>query len=160
MKTIHLETELPTGADRVWEAMQYPGTFLYVTRGLFGFPALTGRTSRFRRSDQGSGRIVMFHVIPLWRHTLHLVELDDTTRTMRSREHGGAIRTWNHTLHAEPLGPDRCRYSDTIEIDAGPLTGVTAFTGRLIFRYRQRRWHRLVRKHLMPDGPRYAAGRR
>ncbi len=160
MKTIHLETDLPTGADRVWDAMRYPGSFLYVTKGLFGFPALTGRTSGFRQGDHGSGRITLFHVIPLWRHTMRLVEVDDATRTMRSNEHGGTLRTWNHTLHAEPLGPDRCRYSDTVEIDAGPFTGVTIFTARLIFRYRQRRWHRLTRKHLMATGPRYADGGR
>ena len=156
MKTIHLETELPTSADRVWDAMQYPGSFLFVTRGLFGFPALVGQTSRFRQADCGSGWITIFHVIPLWRHTMQLVELNDTTRTMRSHEHGGTIKTWNHTLHAEPLGPDRCRYSDTVEIEAGAFTGLTVFTGRLIYRYRQRRWHKLVRKHLMADGPRYA----
>ncbi|MGI8329520.1 hypothetical protein ACRYCC_06100 [Actinomadura scrupuli] len=156
MKTIHVQTELPTSADRVWDAMQYPGSFLYVTRGLFGFPALTGRSSRFRQAEHGSGRLTLFHVVPLWRHRMRLVSLDDTTRTMRSHEHGGPIRTWNHTLHAEPLGPDRCRYSDTVEIDAGPFTGLTVLIGRLIFRYRQRRWHGLVRKHLMAGGPRYA----
>lgn len=159
MKTIHLETELPASADRVWDAMQYPGSFLYVTRGLFGFPALTGQTSRFQQGVHGSGRLTLFHLIPLWRHTIELVELDGMTRTMRSREHGGMLKTWNHVLHAEPLGPDRCRYSDTVEIDAGRFTGMTAFTGRLIFRYRQRRWHRLVHKHLMADGPRYALRR-
>jgi len=25
-----------------------------------------------------------------------------------------------------------------------------------IYRYRQRRWHRLVRNHLLPAGPRYS----
>lgn len=156
MKTIHVEVELPTSADRVWAAMRHPVSFLYVTRGLFGFPVLTGRTEEFHERDHGSGRLTLFHVIPLWRHTIRLVELDETTRTMRSNEHGGTIRTWNHTLHSEPLGPDRCRDADTVEIDAGPLTALTAFTARLIFRYRQRRWRRLVRKHLMPGGPRYA----
>lgn len=42
MKTVYLETQLPTDADRVWNAMQYAGTFLYLCRGLFGIPALSG----------------------------------------------------------------------------------------------------------------------
>ncbi|MBO2450243.1 hypothetical protein J4573_24295 [Actinomadura barringtoniae] len=156
MKTIHVETELPTDADRVWQAMKHPAALLYVTRGLFGFPALAGQTSPFQEGDHGAARLTLFHVIPLWRHTMRLIELDDATRTMRSREHGGTVRAWNHTLHAEPIGPDRCRYSDTVEIDGGPFTAVTVVIATFIYRYRQRRWHKLVHKHLMATGPCYA----
>jgi hypothetical protein len=53
-------------------------------------------------------------------------------------------------------GHDR-RDSDSVEIDAGPLTGIIAALAIWIFRYRQRRWHKLVRNHLLPGGPRYAA---
>lgn len=157
MRTIHLETELPTTADAVWQAMQHAGSFLYVVRGLFGLPALTGRTTPFREGEQGSGWILAFHLIPAWRHTIQLVELDDDTRTMRSREHGGVLRSWRHTLHVEPTGEQSCVYSDTIEVDAGPLTGLVARMTVGIFRYRQRRWHRLVGKHLLPGGSRYSA---
>jgi len=119
VQTIHLETELPASADRVWQAMCDPASFTYVTRGLIGVPALAGRTEPFREGETGTGWLLLFHLIPLHRHS--------------------------------------CRYSDTIEIDAGPLTGTVAAVARQIFRYRQRRWHRLVRNHLMPSGPRYAA---
>ena len=81
---------------------------------------------------------------------------DEPARTLRSREHGGVLRTWNHTLHAEPAGDQRCRYSDTVDIDAGPLTGFIATLAIWVFQYRQRRWHKLVRNHLRPSGPRYA----
>jgi hypothetical protein len=157
MRTIHLETELPTSADAVWQAMQHPTSFLYVTRGLFGIPALAGRTAPFHEGERGAAWLLAFHLIPAWRHTIHLVDLDDTTRTMRSQERGGALRSWRHTLHVEPAGEHRCVYSDTIEIDAGPLTGLVARVSVRIFRYRQRRWHKLVRNQLLPSGPRYTA---
>jgi hypothetical protein len=156
MKMIHLETDLPTDADRVWEAMQQPAAFSYVCRGVIGFPALAGRTEPMREGECGTGWLLLFHVIPLSRHTIHVVAVDDATRTIRTREHGGMLRSWNHTLHVEPLGERRCRYSDTVEIDAGPLTPVVARASTLIYRYRQRRWHKLVRKHLLPEGPAYA----
>lgn len=152
MRTIHLETELPTTADVVWQAMKHPTSFLYVARGLFGIPALAGRTTPFREGERGTAWLLAFHVLPTWRHTIHLAELDEATRTMRSREHGGVLRSWQHTLHVEPAGEGRCRYSDTVEIDAGPLTPLVARVSVLIFRYRQRRWRRLVRKHLLPGG--------
>jgi hypothetical protein len=55
----------------------------------------------------------------------------------------------------QSLGDGRCRYSDSIDIDAGPLTGLAARGATAIFRYRQRRWHKLVDKHLLPEGPAY-----
>ena len=44
----------------------------------------------------------------------------------------------------DPAG-DRTRYSDRIEIDAGPLTPLVAGYAQLFYRYRQRRWRRLAR---------------
>ena len=156
MKTIHVQTELPTTADAVWQAMRHAASFLYVTHGLFGFPMLAGRTEPFREGEKGSGWIWLFHVIPMSRHTIHLVDVDEATRTLRSREHGGILRAWNHTLHVEPAGDQRCRYSDTVDIDARPITGLVALAAVGIYRYRQRRWRKLVRRHLLATGPRYS----
>ena len=43
MKSVDVHTELPTIADAVWQAMQHAASFLYVSHGLFGFPALAAR---------------------------------------------------------------------------------------------------------------------
>jgi hypothetical protein len=157
-RTINVSTELPADADRVWAAMQHPATFLYVIRGLLGMPALAGRTEPVQVGEAGSGWLFAFHVVPAYRHTIEVVEVDEASRTLRTHEHGGVLRRWDHVLHAEPLsGPEpRCRYSDTVTIDAGRLPGVVAAMAVGIYRYRQRRWHRLVRKHLLPTGPAYA----
>lgn len=151
MKTIRVESELPASADQVWQAMQHPAAMSYVLRGLIGMPVLAGRTEPFHQGEAGSGWMFLFHVIPLHRHHIALVDLDPETRTMRSREHGGLVRAWNHTLHAEPAGEQRCRYSDTVEIDAGPFTGLIAAAAVAIYRYRHRRWRKLVRRHLVPE---------
>lgn len=151
-RTIHLETDLPTTAERVWEAMQHPATFLYVTRGLFGYPSLAGRTEKLRAGESGRGWLFALHVIPAYRHTIEVLEVDDSTRSIRTHEHGGVLRRWDHTLHVEPTGEHTCRYSDTVVIDAGPLTGLVALVATGLYRYRHRRWHRLVRKHLLPPG--------
>ncbi|MFC6010823.1 hypothetical protein [Nocardia lasii] len=148
MRTIRLETELAADADRVWFAMRSPVTFLYVCRGLFGIPALAGRAEPLRRGERGTGWLWAFHVIPAYRHTIEVVEVD--AGTIRTREHGGILKTWNHTLQVEPLTEQTCRYSDTIEIDTRWATGLVASVATAIFRYRHRRWHRLVRRHLTP----------
>jgi hypothetical protein len=157
-RTINVSTELPTDADRVWAAMKQPATFLYVIRGLIGMPALAGRSEPVRAGEAGSGWLFAFHLVPAYRHTIEVVEVDEESRTVRTHEHGGVVRRWDHVLHAEPVsGPEPCcRYSDTVTIDAGRLTAVVAAMAFGIYRYRQRRWHRLVRKHLLPTGPAYA----
>jgi hypothetical protein len=147
MRTVHVETILPASADRVWTAMLSPDTFLYVCKGLFGFPALAGRTEPLRRGERGTGWLMAFHLIPAYRHTIEVVEVDQATGTIRTHEHGGVLKAWNHTLHVEALQPDSCRYSDSVDIDAGVLTGVVVAVANGIYRYRQRRWHKLVRRH-------------
>lgn len=144
--TVHLETELGADVGRVWDAMLRPATFLYVVRGLFSVPMLAGRTEPFEAGESGTAWLFVFHVIPAYRHTINVISVDPASHTVRTHEHGGMLRVWNHTLHAEPIDGGRTRYSDTLEIDAGPLTPVVAFGARWIFRYRQRRWHRLVRR--------------
>lgn len=147
-RTIRVERVLPAPADRVWRAMQQPGTFLYVARGVLGFPALAGRTDPFVEGEEGVGWLWLFHVLPTSRHHIHLVEVDTGTRTMRTEEHGGLLRRWDHTLHVEPVDDRHSRYSDVVVIDAGPLTRVVVPVARGLFRYRQLRWRRLARRHL------------
>lgn len=154
-RTVRVQTELPTDADRVWAAMCHPASFSYVCRGLLGLPVLNGRTEPMCEGESGTGWLFLFHFIPFSRHTIHLVEIDPATRTLRSEEHGGVLRMWNHTLHVEPVTEQTCRYSDTVAVEAGPLTPVVAHVAMLIYQYRQRRWHKLVHKHLLPAGPQY-----
>lgn len=155
-RRIHVETELPTHADRVWGAMKHPASFLYVTRWLIGIPALSGRTDPIRVGEVGSGRLFAFNLIPTYRHTIEVVDIDEQTRSIHTREHGGMLKRWDHTLHVERVGETSCRYSDTIDVDAGFMTHLVCLLAVGIYRYRQRRWHRLVRKHLLPAGPQFS----
>ena len=102
MRTIHLATTLPTSADRVWRAMQSPVTFLYVCKGLFAVPALSGRAEPLRAGERGTGWLFAFHVVPAYRHTIEVIDVDEHTHTIRTHEHGGVLRAWNHTLKVEP----------------------------------------------------------
>jgi hypothetical protein len=156
VRTVHIETILPTETDRVWPAMLSPVTFLYVCKGLFGFPALSGRSEPLRPGERGTGWLFAFHLIPAYRHTIEIVAVDEAGKTVRTHEHGGILKAWNHTLHVEPVDERSCRYSDTVDIDAGVATTLVAAVAIGIYRYRQRRWHKLVRRHMMPQGPVYA----
>ncbi|MEC3916966.1 hypothetical protein [Nocardia sp. CDC160] len=124
--------------------MQSPATFVYVCRGLIGIPALRGRVEPFQVGDRGTAWLFAFHVFPAYRHTIEVVDVDESTMTIRTHEYGGVINSWDHTLHVEALSPSRSRYTDTVEIDAGRFTPLVALLANGIYRYRHRRWHKLV----------------
>lgn len=149
MRTVRRSTVLDAPAARVWEAMLRPSTMLYVLKGLFAFPSLEGRFDPLVDGETGSGWILLFHVVPFAKWTIRIVRVDPGTRTIATNEHGGMIRAWNHTLHVDAVDATRSRYTDQIDIDAGPLTGIAANAVGLIFSYRQRRLRRLARRHLI-----------
>ena len=147
-RTIHVETELAADADRVWSAMQHPASFRHVIWPVLAVPALSGRTDPVREGEVASGWLLFLSSIPVWRHTIHVVEVDGETRTIRTEERGGPLTRWDHVLHVEPTGPGRSRYSDTVTLDAGPLTASSAAIATALYRYRQARGRRLARRHL------------
>lgn len=152
-RTIHVATDLNAPADRVWQALRLPATFVHVCRGLFRFPSLEGRIDPIVDGETGTGWLLAFGVVPAYRHTIHVLRVDEAAGTIETHEHGGVLRRWDHTLHVEPVpgDPHRSRYSDTVTIDAGRLTPLVARVGVGIYRYRQRRWRALARNHLSSE---------
>lgn len=149
-RTIRVVTELEASPDRVWQALRLTQTFLHVCRGLFRFPALEGRIDPITAGEAGSGWLFAFGLVPVHRHTIEVVDVDEGERRITTHEHGGILRRWDHVLHVapDPAGPARSRYSDTVTIDAGRLTPLVARLAVGIYRYRQRRWRALARRHL------------
>ena len=66
-----------------------------------------------------------------------MVAVEPTTRTIRTREHGGVLRVWNHELHVEPLTERTCRYRDTVELDVGMFTPLLTRIGVALYRHRR-----------------------
>jgi hypothetical protein len=143
MVTVSRTTPLPIPAADALALAQDPATFAYVTRPLMRVPALEAMDAGFARAGaQASGRLWWLGVIPAWTHHLRVVSIDDGE--IRTAEHGGLVRTWNHRLTFAATSPATCAYTDEIEIDAGPLTPAVALFARAFFAYRQARWRRLT----------------
>jgi ligand-binding SRPBCC domain-containing protein len=159
---IQVRSELPASVGAVWAALKRPETFLYVTRGVMGAPALKkqlaeGGIDGIRPGLEGAGRIFLFHVLPLHRHSVSVLEVDDETRTIRTTERGGPIRRWDHTLRATAKDGRTTVYEDLVEIEAGRLTAAIAWVARAFYRYRHLRWRRLSRR--LQSNPQGEAGR-
>jgi hypothetical protein len=128
----------------VWETLKQVDTLRYVTRGLLGFRPLGPVQETLRGGETVRVRLLFFHVIPAWAHEIHVVSVDEQARRIETREHGGGVKTWNHTLTVEAAGAGQSRYTDRIEIDAGATTRLVWAYANLFYRYRQWRWRRLA----------------
>jgi hypothetical protein len=142
--TLTRTTDLDAPADALWAAVRTPAAFRAVTRGLLRYPPVARRDDVWREGEHVSGRLWLFGVLPLNRHTIRVARIDPDELTLTSAEHGGMIRSWVHDIVLEPIDDQRTRYTDRVAIDAGWATlPVTAFAW-VFYRVRQARWRRLA----------------
>lgn len=142
MRSISVSTDLPLDAERACTMAQRAAVFRHVV-----WPAFAVRDrevpASFAVGAPFAARLWLAGgTLPGWRHEITVVEQAPTL--LRTRERGGLLRAWNHTLRFEPLGDGRCRYTDAVEIDAGVWTRPTAAVAVGLYRWRQRRWRRLA----------------
>ena len=140
--TVRVSTELPIAAEDACRLALKPALLAYVL-----WPWLTMTPTGPLPEPIGEGDEVRAHVrffgfLPGWTHTLRVERL--AAHEISSREHGGLVKAWNHTLTFEPKTAQSCRYTDTVEVRAGVLTPLVALFAALIYRYRQRRWRTLT----------------
>lgn len=144
MGTISISTELPLPAAHARMMAAVPEVMLFVLAPVLSFdmdeappagiPVEPGFSAR--------GRVRWLGVVPSWIHKITVQRLDEFE--IYTNERGGPVHVWNHRLTFEPLGPDRCRYTDAIEIEDGARGLITGLFVRAMFRHRHRRWRTLA----------------
>jgi hypothetical protein len=83
--------------------------------------------------------------LPMSRHSLTFVRLDDESREFSTNEHGGPIRSWNHRITVTPLTESTCHVDDRVTFDGGVLTPALWLLVRLFYVIRRPRWVGLAR---------------
>jgi hypothetical protein len=146
MVIVDRSTPLEASADAVWTAVKTPSAFRTVTRGLLVMPVIRTRTDEWREGETVVGWVFLFGFIPFARHHLHVAAIDESTRSLTSREHGGLLKSWDHDIVVIPIDDLRCTYRDRIEIDAGIFTPLVGVYARWFYRMRQRRWRALAKE--------------
>lgn len=143
---VDISSRLEASADAVWAAVMTPAAFRRVTRGLIRMPVLGDRVDGWREGETVIGWVFLFGIIPFSRHRLHISGIDDTSRTLSSREKGGVVRRWDHDIIVTPVDGRSCSYRDRIRIEAGLFTPLVTLYARWFYSVRQRRWRVLARE--------------
>ena len=142
---VHVESIWAREPDEVWDKVQQSDTLVYIARPLIrlapigsdGFPA------RWRENTTIECKLYLLGFVPLGTRRLTFERIDFARREIQTREQDLLVRRWDHHIRVESAGPGSARYSDTIEIEAGPLTAVVWAFAHFFYRYRQRRWRTL-----------------
>lgn len=140
-----IQTELPSSAEKVWEALLKRDTLLYITRGILGFRGADQWPEVFQEGIEVETQLVFFHLVPGWKNRLRIVRIEKEKLKLASEEGGGIIQQWNHRMLVERKTAQRCQYTDEIEIRAGVLTVVIWAYAHVYYRYRQSRWRQLAK---------------
>ena len=152
---VFVESVLPCEADRAWAEVQTSDLLREVARPLIFFRPARGEKLPKRWLAGTTVRCISYllGLIPLGLRTLLFERIDPQLREIHTRERDALVRRWDHCIRVQPLDAAHCRYSDEIEIDAGPLTSVVSVFATWFYRHRQRRWQAVARRlHAAPAG--------
>jgi hypothetical protein len=150
---VQATTTIALPADSVWERLKQKSTFLYLTRGMVGYPgAESWPEVLFLPGAIIPMQIRPFNVGPATKHEVRVVRVDEGICMVETEEHGGLVDVWRHRMTVEPISAGECRYSDRVEVRAGWLTPLVWAFASVFYRYRQRRWRQL------PGQPQDVAG--
>ena len=145
---VHVESLLACDAETAWKLVKTSAVLIDVSRPLVDIRPLPGESfpEIWRQGATVGARCYLFGFIPQGRRELFFERVDDAAREIQTREHDPLIRHWDHLLRVQSAGGGHCRYSDTVDIDAGWLTLLVWLFALCCYHHRHRRWGRLIRK--------------
>lgn len=152
--TIERSIVLDAPPERVWAEVQRPALLAHVARPLVAFEPVDPPAFPARWAERDYRvRVRLFGVVPLGEQVIGIERLpaEGEVRRLRDNGHSALVRRWDHLIAVAPAGPGRTRYTDRVEVEAGPLTPVVAAFARVFYAHRQRRWARLARRGFAYD---------
>ncbi|MFO8149320.1 MAG: hypothetical protein R6T93_03400 [Trueperaceae bacterium] len=144
---VRVSTRLACTEEELWRKLSQPASLRFVAAPILRFvPVREGDLDGAWKVDVPyEMKLSLLSFVPLGRHTIRLVRIDDEANTVVSRESGALARVWSHTISFHEVAPGVVRYTDEIEIRAGWLTPAVWLFAHLFYRHRQRRWKVLLR---------------
>lgn len=146
MKVI-VSTVIKTSAEHMWRKLQQVTSLIYVASPILIFRSRdkSAMAECWSVDREYLLSIFLFGFIPLGKHVIRILQIDTRNMKIQSNEFGLLTRTWNHSLKITRIDNVKIRYTDEIDIDAGPLTAGLWLFAQIFYRHRQKRWKNLLR---------------
>jgi hypothetical protein len=148
-KTITLSSIFPAVPERIWPLLIRIDTLRYIAFPYAVFSLVDdAKVTEWRKGETLRFRLRVFGFIPLGIHSIRAEEMNRDAFIIRSHEGNRFVPVWNHTITLKPAGPNSTEYTDTIELDAGLLTGVVLIWSTAFYRHRQKKWIKMLTSEL------------
>lgn len=137
---------LPCAVERLAPELAKPMLLNWVSWPMLHFVAVDppALPERFASAPYRT-RLMLGMVLPIGEHTLDLqmAPAAGPGLVWHDAGHSDLIRVWDHKIRLEDFN-GMTRYTDEVEIDAGPLTLLAVAFAHAFYTHRQRRLNRLV----------------
>ncbi|MBK9371005.1 MAG: hypothetical protein IPN01_32725 [Deltaproteobacteria bacterium] len=148
---IELSTTLQAPADQVWRWVQRPALLNWVAAPLVKFRPIQPTTLPEVWAD-GEVRVslLLFGVLPVGSQVIRVhreeeQEGEQSARYLVDMGEGDLVKTWHHRIRVVPERPGTTHYTDSVVVEAGPLTLFVWMFAQVFYRHRQRRLRELAR---------------
>lgn len=142
---VRLSVALNAPLSDCWELLKKTATLSTVTNGMMTYDGAADLPEEWTVGVTTNLKPRLWDN-PQGDHFVTVMEVDELRKRIVTKEHGGAITTWNHTMELQRIGPHLCRYTDTIEIKAGWQTVFIWLFALYFYRYRHQQWQKLVER--------------
>lgn len=139
-KRITISTVLPQSADSIWSDYQ---DSRFVNNISQPYGKLKPRKQyqvpkRWVEQQTDSFKLIIHGFIPFGSHNVYWESIDSAALSMQTRERGGFVHVWDNSIVLSPLSDSTTRYTDTLVVEAGVLTGFTTLWAKGFYRFRHR----------------------
>lgn len=149
---VQVSTILDCPAEKAWQEVQTTRLLQYVAAPIFAFTPIDPPTLP-ERWEEGKYQVAMkvFGVLPFGKQWIGIIKPPMDKRAQPQRYEviddgtGDLVARWYHRIVIQPTADGRTRYTDTVEVSAGPLTIFIWLFAQFFYRHRQRRWRQLVK---------------
>lgn len=132
-KTITLVQQYTDPPQAVWNIATDFDALVEATKRMVTFDGLPSEPMHQGQKIDVTFRL--FGKFPPQPYHMEIVEFDADGHRFVSHEHGGAVKSWQHTLTVDPT-PDGAVLTDKVVIDAGWLTPIYAAYAWVMYRQR------------------------
>ncbi|PSL32972.1 hypothetical protein B0H99_11082 [Planomicrobium soli] len=138
-------------SDRFFDEIRKSKSLLYISKPLIKFKSLR-RQLLPRELSEGKYLVKMYllGLIPLGKQWI-VITIDPNKKLIRDNGYSKLISKWDHQISLINIGNHKTLYTDAIEIDAGVLTPVIGVFAYIFYRWRQKRWKKLIKRNFNYD---------
>lgn len=142
-----IQTYLSCSPESAWQEVKKPSLLNYVAYPVITFkpvsPALF--LAEWPEGESVQLKTYLLGCIPFGGvRTIYFESIRDTQMQLQTREQDALIRRWDHLISIQHRGEGGSLYTDSLDLDAGMLTGIVWLFAQFFYRHRQRRWRKLA----------------